>query len=76
LTHRDHAQSVTFVTGHKKDGSIDLDWPALTRPDQTVVVYMGLTMAADLCAPSSSMASRPIRRQRSSNGPPPRASVR
>jgi uroporphyrin-III C-methyltransferase/precorrin-2 dehydrogenase/sirohydrochlorin ferrochelatase len=35
LTHRDHAQSVTFVTGHKKDGSIDLDWPALpgrTRP--------------------------------------------
>jgi hypothetical protein len=49
LTHRDHAQSVTFVTGHKKDGSIDLDWPALTRPDQTVVVYMGLTMAADLC---------------------------
>lgn len=50
LTHRDHAQSVTFVTGHKKDGSIDLDWPALTRPDQTVVVYMGLTMAAELCA--------------------------
>ncbi|WP_374555061.1 siroheme synthase CysG [Aquitalea pelogenes] len=50
LTHRDHAQSVTFVTGHKKDGSIDLDWPALTRPGQTVVVYMGLTMAADLCA--------------------------
>lgn len=50
LTHRDHAQSVTFVTGHKKDGSINLDWPALTRPDQTVVVYMGLTMAAELCA--------------------------
>jgi len=50
LTHRDHAQSVTFVTGHKKDGSIDLDWPALVRPDQTVVVYMGLTMARELCA--------------------------
>lgn len=49
LTHRDYAQSVTFVTGHKKDGTIQLDWPALTRPDQTVVVYMGLTMAADLC---------------------------
>lgn len=49
LTHRDHAQSVTFVTGHKKDGSISLDWPALTRPDQTVVVYMGLTMAGELC---------------------------
>ncbi|WP_174874760.1 siroheme synthase CysG [Vogesella oryzae] len=50
LTHRDHAQSVTFVTGHKQDGSIALDWPALTREQQTVVVYMGLTMAAELCA--------------------------
>ena len=50
LTHRDHAQSVVFVTGHKKDGSIQLDWPALTRPDQTVVVYMGLAMAAEICA--------------------------
>lgn len=49
LTHRDYAQSVTFVTGHKKDGTIHLDWPALTRPSQTVVVYMGLTMAAELC---------------------------
>ncbi|MFC3624715.1 siroheme synthase CysG [Vogesella amnigena] len=49
LTHRDHAQSVVFVTGHKQDGSIALDWPALTRPQQTVVVYMGLTMAAELC---------------------------
>ncbi|MCQ4145586.1 siroheme synthase CysG [Vogesella sp. AC12] len=49
LTHRDHAQAVVFVTGHKKDGSIQLDWPALTRPDQTVVVYMGLAMAAEIC---------------------------
>jgi uroporphyrin-III C-methyltransferase/precorrin-2 dehydrogenase/sirohydrochlorin ferrochelatase len=49
LTHRDHAQSVTFVTGHKKDGSITLDWPALTRSGQTVVVYMGLAMAEELC---------------------------
>ena len=29
LTHRDHAQSVTFVTGHLKDGTINLNWPAL-----------------------------------------------
>ncbi|WP_054286891.1 siroheme synthase CysG [Gulbenkiania mobilis] len=49
LTHRDHAQSVVFVTGHRKDGVLDLDWPALTRPGQTVVVYMGLAMAAELC---------------------------
>lgn len=49
LTHRDHAQSVTFVTGHKQDGSIHLDWPALTRPAQTVVVYMGVSTAQELC---------------------------
>ncbi|WP_047248583.1 siroheme synthase CysG [Chromobacterium subtsugae] len=49
LTHRDYAQSVTFVTGHKQDGSIALDWPALTRPQQTVVVYMGVSTAAELC---------------------------
>ena len=42
LTHRDHAQSCTFVTGHLKDGSCDLDWAALARPRQTVVIYMGL----------------------------------
>ncbi|WP_438864757.1 siroheme synthase CysG [Neptunicella sp.] len=43
LTHRDHAQSVVFSTGHLKDGSIDLDWPALARQRQTMVFYMGLT---------------------------------
>jgi uroporphyrin-III C-methyltransferase/precorrin-2 dehydrogenase/sirohydrochlorin ferrochelatase len=42
LTHRDHAHAVTFVTGHLKDGTMNLDWPALGRPGQTVVVYMGL----------------------------------
>jgi uroporphyrin-III C-methyltransferase / precorrin-2 dehydrogenase / sirohydrochlorin ferrochelatase len=42
LTHRDHAQSVTFVTGHLKDGSMNLNWPALAQPSQTVVFYMGL----------------------------------
>lgn len=42
LTHRDHAQSCLFVTGHLKDGSVDLDWPALARPRQTVVIYMGI----------------------------------
>ncbi|EXJ16770.1 siroheme synthase CysG [Imhoffiella purpurea] len=42
LTHRDHAQSVVFVTGHLKDGSIDLNWPMLAQPNQTVVFYMGL----------------------------------
>ena len=42
LTHRDHAQTCLFTTGHLKDGTLDLDWPALARPNQTVVIYMGL----------------------------------
>ncbi len=49
LTHRDHAQACTFVTGHLKDGSMNLDWDALARPKQTIVVYMGLHGLATLC---------------------------
>jgi uroporphyrin-III C-methyltransferase/precorrin-2 dehydrogenase/sirohydrochlorin ferrochelatase len=49
LTHRDHAQSCIFVTGHLKDGSCNLDWPTLVRPGQTVVIYMGLLGLADIC---------------------------
>ena len=46
LTHRGAAQSVTFVTGHAAHGEPDLDWSALARPNQTVVIYMGLSTAA------------------------------
>ncbi|WP_445366704.1 siroheme synthase CysG [Methylomonas sp. BW4-1] len=49
LTHRDHAQSCTFVTGHLKDGSINLDWQQLSRPNQTIVIYMGLAGVATIC---------------------------
>jgi len=42
LTHRDYAQSVTFVTGHLKDNTINLNWQQLAQPHQTVVFYMGL----------------------------------
>jgi len=49
LTHRDFAQSCLFVTGHLKDGTCDLDWPALARPRQTVVIYMGLSGLATIC---------------------------
>jgi uroporphyrin-III C-methyltransferase/precorrin-2 dehydrogenase/sirohydrochlorin ferrochelatase len=50
LTHRDHAQSCVFVTGHLKDGTMNLDWEQLARPRQTVVVYMGLHGLGSLCA--------------------------
>ncbi len=42
LTHRDHAQALTFVTGHSKGEADTLDWAALARPAQTSVFYMGL----------------------------------
>ena len=53
LTHRGLAQAVTFVTGHAavKDGEAgepDLDWPVLSRPNHTLVVYMGVTTAGML----------------------------
>jgi len=49
LTHRDCAQACLFVTGHLKDATMTLDWPALARPRQTLVVYMGLHALPALC---------------------------
>lgn len=49
LTHRDYAQACLFITGHLKEGSLDLDWVAMSRPHQTVVIYMGLVGMAQIC---------------------------
>lgn len=50
LTHRDHSRTVVLTTGHLKDGTVNLDWEALTRPQQTVVIYMGLGALDIICA--------------------------
>ena len=49
LTHRDHAQSVVFATGHAKPGGTDADWTALARPRQTAVIYMGVGALPAIC---------------------------
>lgn len=41
LTHRDFAHTVIFTTGHRREDR-DLDWAQLSRPRQTLVLYMGL----------------------------------
>ena len=48
LTHRDLAQSVRFVTGHRVNDQVNLDWPELVNPHQTLVVYMGLLGLAEI----------------------------
>ncbi len=49
LTHRDHSQACTFVTGHLKDGSVNLNWEMLAHDQQTVVFYMGLHGVSVIC---------------------------
>ena len=49
LTHRDYAQACVFVTGHLKESALDLNWPMLAQPRQTVVFYMGLKSVGQIC---------------------------
>lgn len=48
LTHRDHAQSVQFVTACKKLGAPNDDYSELLDSTQTVVFYMGLHRLAEM----------------------------
>ncbi|WP_252192755.1 siroheme synthase CysG [Rhizobium sp. CSW-27] len=52
LTHRDHAQSVRFVTGHSRKGELpaDLDWAKLADATVTTVFYMGGRTAGAIAA--------------------------
>ena len=49
LTHRDYAQSCVFVTGHLKDGSVNIDLTGIAKSNQTIVIYMGLLGLPTLC---------------------------
>lgn len=50
LTHRDHAQTVRFVTGHARDGRLPsgIDWQSLADPGITTVFYMGGRTAPEI----------------------------
>jgi uroporphyrin-III C-methyltransferase/precorrin-2 dehydrogenase/sirohydrochlorin ferrochelatase len=49
LTHRDYSQSVRFVTGHPKNGAVDLPWSEFAHKNQTIVFYMGLGGLGAIC---------------------------
>jgi len=49
LTHRDHAQSVRFVTAHARETIDSLDWKSLAAPRQTLAIYMGVAQLGLLC---------------------------
>lgn len=59
LTHRDHAQSVRFLTGHLKDGTINLPWSELVYEQQTLVIYMGLSGLAQIMTQLQAHGLRP-----------------
>ncbi len=50
VTHREVNQSVTFVTGHDQTGDSpqSLDWAAISRGAQVLVIYMGMKHAATI----------------------------
>jgi uroporphyrin-III C-methyltransferase len=63
LTHRDHADTLVFATGHLRgqgqERSVDLDWPMLARPRQTLVIYMGVGALPVICTQLMAHGMRP-----------------
>ena len=49
LTHRDHSQACIFVTGHLRDGTVNLNWKMLAHEKQTLVFYMGMHGSKVIC---------------------------
>ena len=47
LTHRDHAQAVTFVTAQARPGGVEADWTRLAAPNHTLAIYMGTDRAEE-----------------------------
>jgi uroporphyrin-III C-methyltransferase len=50
LTHREVAHALTFITAHRKNGALEIDWTLALRPGQTVVFYMGLSVVGEIAA--------------------------
>ena len=59
LTHRDHSQSVRFLTGHLKEGKLELEWDNLINKQETLVFYMGLLSLQTICDELISHGSSP-----------------
>ena len=50
LTHRDYSQSVHFITAHKHNGKLNLDWQQFVKEGQTLVFYMALNALPTICS--------------------------
>ncbi|MGL1289505.1 uroporphyrinogen-III C-methyltransferase [Vibrio parahaemolyticus] len=48
LTHRDHAQSVQFITGHVQKDGREIEWRSLAQSNNTLVFYMGLKQSSHI----------------------------
>jgi uroporphyrin-III C-methyltransferase/precorrin-2 dehydrogenase/sirohydrochlorin ferrochelatase len=74
LTHRDHAQSAVFITGHCQIEGKEPDWQQLAATSQTLVIYMGLMRSEHIQQQLVSHGRAPALPSPSSSAAPPPAS--